>query len=688
MKNKGKVLFIMIYAAVLLTMGAVTITLYDNAKASMTKQVDAIQHIYQEEFQVFTFDLAKKIDPSYEAITFSDALDADTREDVQQDFASTSTQVESFFNNDSDFFYVAENLEDASSITNIPANAEIDKDASAFYVHIRFDEKGNCTIDGDFLDDFFSSIEFNRILPSLPSYLYSDIQIQLPKNMDVQFMLSPAVTSYEGVSGYVNSWQNYNAFSGVSFCIAVLLLCIFFLFYPIRIVSEVAPFQTIKNWNFEINLVILSSLVSLGFVMSLLCSGYTINGQFHAILNEYGIQNEDVILYIFNFIIWLSTYVFLSLAIFEIKYILLYGPFRFIKEHSLFGSICRFIKKQWNSIFQIDLHSDMTRHLLKLIMINFFVMVLIGLFNFYLMWIAALCYAVWLLLYLDRHMKHIQKDYQKLLTAMRGIVSEDFVRETDYGIFTSGIEELEKLNADFAVAVQEKVKSEKMKTELISNVSHDLKTPLTCIKNYIVVLADDTLSEEKRHEYLDKVQKYADRLKNLIDDLLEISKVDSGNIQLERTRLNIVDLVEQVYLQSEELWKEKQLTIIRRYAKKKMELFLDSNKTYRIFENLLSNISKYAMPNSRAYINIEQVGETVMIDISNISEEPMNFTSEEIMERFVRGDKSRSKQGSGLGLAIARSFTEAQNGTFDLSIDCDLFKVVIAFPMQEAEDNE
>ncbi len=395
-----------------------------------------------------------------------------------------------------------------------------------------------------------------------------------------------------------------------------------------------------------------------------------------------------MILYIFNFIIWLSTYVFLSLAIFEIKYILLYGPFRFIKEHSLFGSICRFIKKQWNSIFQIDLHSDMTRHLLKLIMINFFVMVLIGLFNFYLMWIAALCYAVWLLLYLDRHMKYIQKDYQKLLTAMRGIVSEDFVRETDYGIFTSGIEELEKLNADFAVAVQEKVKSEKMKTELISNVSHDLKTPLTCIKNYIVVLADDTLSEEKRHEYLDKVQKYADRLKNLIDDLLEISKVDSGNIQLERTRLNIVDLVEQVYLQSEELWKEKQLTIIRRYAKKKMELFLDSNKTYRIFENLLSNISKYAMPNSRAYINIEQVGETVMIDISNISEEPMNFTSEEIMERFVRGNKSRSKQGSGLGLAIARSFTEAQNGTFDLSIDCDLFKVVIAFPMQETDVDE
>ena len=222
-----------------------------------------------------------------------------------------------------------------------------------------------------------------------------------------------------------------------------------------------------------------------------------------------------------------------------------------------------------------------------------------------------------------------------------------------------------------------------MKTELISNVSHDLKTPLTCIKNYAALLDDDALSSEKRHEYQEKLKKYANRLKTLIDDLLEISKVESGNLKLEPANLNIIDLLDQVYMQSEEALNAKNITVIRHYADKKLILCLDSNKTYRIFENLFTNISKYAMPNSRAYVSVKEENGRVKIEMNNVSEQPMDFTSSEIMERFVRGDKSRSQQGSGLGLAIARSFTQAQGGTFELKIDCDLFKVRIEFEKEQ-----
>ena len=176
-----------------------------------------------------------------------------------------------------------------------------------------------------------------------------------------------------------------------------------------------------------------------------------------------------------------------------------------------------------------------------------------------------------------------------------------------------GREELEKLSVNFEEAVQEKVRSEKMKTELISNVSHDLKTPLTCIKNYAALLDDDALSSEKRHEYQEKLKKYANRLKTLIDDLLEISKVESGNLKLEPANLNIIDLLDQVYMQSEEALNAKNITVIRHYADKKLILCLDSNKTYRIFENLFTNISKYAMPNSRAYVSVKEENGRVKI---------------------------------------------------------------------------
>lgn len=275
----------------------------------------------------------------------------------------------------------------------------------------------------------------------------------------------------------------------------------------------------------------------------------------------------------------------------------------------------------------------------------------------------------------------VQDDYQQLLTATQELGKGNFGAEIerDLGIFNSLKIEFNNIKTGFEKAVDEEIKSQNMKNELIGNVSHDLKTPLTCIKNYIVLLQDDSLNNETRQEYLNSLNQYANRLTTLIEDLFEVSKVNSGNIQLNLMNLNIIALLEQTYTESEETLKSKNLTVIKKYAQNDIQLALDGDKTYRIFENLFTNIAKYAMVNSRVYLEVKDYSDQVVIEFKNISETQMNFTADEIVERFVRGDKSRHETGSGLGLAIAKSFTEVQGGSFKIDIDGDLFKAIIYF---------
>ena len=686
MKNKGQKIFLLIFVLLISFMSVTIVGLYDNAKGYDSNKVNRIQDYYKEQFQIFTFDLAEKLDPSYDPLIFSSKLSDEEKKMISAEYEAMRNAFNAFFTNDSAFFYVAEDLDTGNIVSNLsdPKQDSSKTDDHRFYVSFRFDEKGECSISGDLTLDIFDAYNFYALFPSVEDVYYPEIQINPPENMEFQFMISSTAFSYLGISGYLNSWDQFNAFGGISFFVAAAVLFVFLLFYPIRYVSEVQPFKTIRNWSIEINLFLLPSLVTLAFMVSMLSASFTINGEFSYLLNEYGLIVSDMIVLGFNFVVWFLSMIILSLTIFELKYIVVYGPIRFIKEHSLTASCIRWIKKTIDDLFTVDLSMPFYKQLLLLILGNALVMLFFGILNFSLMIICTLLYSIALFYFIYRHLIEIQQDYHKLLASIRGIVSNHFEKtDEDFGIFASGREELEKLSVNFEEAVQEKVRSEKMKTELISNVSHDLKTPLTCIKNYAALLDDDALSSEKRHEYQEKLKKYANRLKTLIDDLLEISKVESGNLKLEPANLNIIDLLDQVYMQSEEALNAKNITVIRHYADKKLILCLDSNKTYRIFENLFTNISKYAMPNSRAYISVKEENGRVKIEMNNVSEQPMDFTSSEIMERFVRGDKSRSQQGSGLGLAIARSFTQAQGGTFELKIDCDLFKVRIEFEKEQ-----
>lgn len=231
----------------------------------------------------------------------------------------------------------------------------------------------------------------------------------------------------------------------------------------------------------------------------------------------------------------------------------------------------------------------------------------------------------------------------------------------------------------FTNAIDKSLKSERMKTELITNVSHDIKTPLTSIINYVDLLKKEDMPNEKAKEYLDILEQKSQRLKRLTEDLIEASKASSGNIKLDMKKINVNELIKQISGEFEDKFKNKNLDLNIEMPKEDVFILADSRYLYRVMENMYTNIEKYAMENSRVYVDLLEENKKVKIEIKNISKEKLNISANELMERFVRGESSRNTEGSGLGLSIAQSLTKLQKGEFGIYLDGDLFKVIISF---------
>lgn len=229
-------------------------------------------------------------------------------------------------------------------------------------------------------------------------------------------------------------------------------------------------------------------------------------------------------------------------------------------------------------------------------------------------------------------------------------------------------------------AVETSMKDEKLKADLITNVSHDIKTPLTSIINYVDLLKREEIEDDKIRGYIQILDSKSQRLKQLTDDLVEASKISSGNITLHIERINIVELLNQAIGEFSERFETKDLQMVVSFEKKVMCIEADSRRMWRVVENLFNNIFKYAMTGTRVYIDGKTENKRVVLSIKNISAQPLNIDANELTERFIRGDVSRSTEGSGLGLSIAKNLTEAQNGKFDIYLDGDLFKAIISFP--------
>jgi len=241
-------------------------------------------------------------------------------------------------------------------------------------------------------------------------------------------------------------------------------------------------------------------------------------------------------------------------------------------------------------------------------------------------------------------------------------------------------EKINSIGEGLEAALEKNIKNERLKTDLITNVSHDIKTPLTSIINYVELLKQENFEDPKIQRYIEVLEAKSQRLKTLTEDVVEASKISSGNISLEYMNLNLVELVQQVSGEFEEKFQARGLKEVLLLPEGEVLIRADGRRMWRILANVYNNVAKYAMEGTRVYVDLKADGNEVNLSLKNISEQPLNISADELTERFIRGDISRSTEGSGLGLSIAKTLAEMQGGSFQLYLDGDLFRVTIAFP--------
>lgn len=698
MEKKKKRVFVLGLVALLSVISIGMILLCRNIQSenqgTQTVDVSAVSR----EMLLFMLDQTRVVNKDYSVLSLGEDVPYSIRSELEYVMEEELLTARADFINSPNFAY---------RITNTATGEKTEGgDTSLFvkdhqmYSTFTYDADGNATSTGDYVSTDFTYMSAYQLLKNSISIstsnaretyeIYgksipkSQIQLRVPQNLKAEFAIPQNLTENNDIIWYNTGNLVHGEMSGrflaVTCCMMVFFIGLYILFYPVSVEQEVNPFAFMRKIKAEIKWAFLGTVLCLAYIGMAFLDVYTMTGELQTALQMLGIPYAELVPVVLQFIGMMLTGLFTAMGIFEIKYMLTSGFCRYWKEDSLIGSICGNVKRRFEKLSEVDLSDKTDTVLLKYVLIQ---MVIVGVITCF--WsfgiVLSVLYSVLLFFYIRKKLKKVQKDYQVLLKEAHQLADGRFDEELtqDVGIFNALGDELKNVRIGFEKAVSEEIKSQNMKTELISNVSHDLKTPLTGIKNYAELLGQDNVSGQDKQVYLENLQHYIDRLNNLIEDLFEVSKVNSGNIELNPVELNVVALIQQAQAETEDLLKQKNLTVILDAPENGIVQALDGDKTYRIFENLFTNIAKYTLPGTRVYVSATAQPEYTEIVFKNISEAQMNFTPEEIVERFVRGDKSRHESGSGIGLAIVKSFTEVQNGTFSIEIDGDLFKAVVRF---------
>ncbi|WP_295756256.1 MFS domain-containing histidine kinase [uncultured Holdemanella sp.] len=675
---KKKNIFLTILCVLCIISSCVVTSFYPNvSSATPSKMPESLEQY------LTAFILAKKLeqDPKYEYITFEKGTPDNIQQDIKKSLNVAISTAKNLFENDGNFHYECD-IQNKITLKNFDVN--IKKKDTRYYE----------TLDSNTLnatDDIVNLINAN----SEKYYEYCSgtyycggepfpgYTLHMPSDVVLTFYI-PTVLNYDN-SSLIDLLEldgdQYAYFFVTAFliCSAIIALYIFLNKYVYE--KEAYIFRHVNNWLFEpafFLFLVVDALLASG---TCILTTYSIEGTFLNILNRYHIEFGQPIVYFTNILAWSITLFFIGLSVYWLKCQFTTSIRDWFFHRTLVGKFILYFSNKVERIISTDLSDKILKKYIIfstcLILILAFISLLnIPFFSFFIVVTALIGISV----VGYKKIKNIQGQYQDILHMTEDLSSGNFenIKPADSGLFQSLNNNIYQIKDGFEQAVKEQVQSQNLKTELISNVSHDLKTPLTGIKNYVELLNDPNISEKDKKSYLERLNQYTDRLSILITDLFEVSKANSGNIDLEYSNINIIEFIEQVCAENEELLQTKNLQLVTHLPEKDVIVSLDGNKTYRIFENLFTNISKYALENTRVFLDVKDIGNSVVITMKNTSKAPLDFNND-ITERFVRGDKSRHEAGSGLGLAIVKSFTEVQNGTFMIETDGDLFKSILSF---------
>lgn len=548
-------------------------------------------------------------------------------------------------------------------------------------------------------------------------------RLEMPKNCEITFCISRQAAQSLGQNGqyiyydqdmnnvsvYFSMGDQYTSYylSGCQQMFLILALLIFLLALVLPGLEEERAWEKVVLLKLPVEAIVVILVVIAGIgseqvvgLVSWVRSGHALSTVLQG--NNAQIQMLTTILtYALN-VLAVAALFFIAWCLgVSLRAMRVQGAGTYLRQHSLCYLLVPFWKKLWRGMkkgFSIgrdkvvdvyhdaehfDVTKDAKKLILRIVLWNALILVVIcslplgGL-------TIAIIYSVILYFLLRRYISKLQKKYGLLLKATNEIAQGNLnvTIEEDLGVFEPFKPQIYRIEEGFRNAVAEEVKSQRMKSELITNVSHDLKTPLTAIITYVKLLQEPGVTQEQRKEYLETLDRKALRLKALIEDLFEVSKANSRNITLDIRDVDIVSMVKQVEFEMEDKLTDAGLEVRMSLPEEKVIVPLDSQKTFRIFENLFGNIAKYALPGTRVYVNGFTAKEDVTIILKNITAQELSVSGEELTERFVRGDTSRNTEGSGLGLAIAKSFTELQGGKFRIELDGDLFKVVLTWKVK------
>ncbi|MGN8742782.1 histidine kinase dimerization/phospho-acceptor domain-containing protein [Catenibacterium mitsuokai] len=671
---------IFIIGLIALLLACPSCMIYITVKQQESYKKKVINGIDPYRIQLLSMAVESKTNPDYSPLIFNgtDELGQEAANDAINKIFDALLEMEQ---SDDGFYYIAYNTKTKQYYKNEKSHYPvIYKQTSTIAKDQKFNDFNLREILEDTeivlrLDDNYKLMDDGR-LKVKDVYINLDQITINPPNIELTYYCTVYVSPMtNNISRFIDEYD-VAVLAGIASLLG-LILFIYIIMNSLEVEESINPYRTIKNWKL-LTVLILIGLTCFVFIGVSTGTGiFVITGELQNVLARHGVAYGTSISYGLYFFSMFIFYFLFSMLCFTVKYMFMNGM-NYFKNNTCTYALYEKTKELGNRVTEFDLKDNINQDILKFTICNALLVIVLYVLSPS-KTIFAIVYVMISFLYIRKQSMKVKNDYKNMLNFTEQLSHGHFDTEIedDLGIFNSMRDRLNNLKTGFEAAVKEETKSQNMKTELITNVSHDLKTPLTCIKNYVILLKNTQADETTRTEYLNQLEKYTNRLSNLIQDLFDVSKATSGNIDLHPIDLRLQALVDQSLAECIEVLESKDIQVIKNVED--VVVHLDGDKTYRVFENLLTNIGKYAMPHSRAYIDIHEEEDYVSIIFKNMSEVEMNFSSEEIQERFVRGDKSRHETGSGLGLAIAKSFVVAQGGTFDIEIDGDLFKVIMTF---------
>lgn len=641
------------------------------------------------------FLLKESQDPSASIYDYYQSSQDETNADYYYDFQSAvEDKVNELHQKEDIFFHITDHQSQKQfsntndSISQISQNKDL-QDKYQWYMQIEFDDQGVPKVihtNDEHINIYSLESLFSYSTTFYDDYSQEDITIRYQplQNITITFAISDQLHMTSQIGSYLMniSRSQLYLYSLPYIFTAIVVCCIVTLCIPMKYLEQSRFLSFVMRIKFAFLALIWGTLAIMMYAGTAIMIAGTIQDQFQYIYQQFAIEAigpylTPAINIAYYFIFYL---LFIILAYF-VKYLFHKGLKKYFWENTCLGWLITHGYQIMNKVIDFDLNDSLNKTVLKIVLFNLLIIAGCSIFFVFGIFFAVI-YSIIIFVLIRKKFQDIQNDYHTLLKATQQLSNGHFDVQInqDIGIFNPLKDEFVHIKDGFEKAVKEEVKSQRMKTELISNVSHDLKTPLTSIITYVDLLKNNNLSSDDRQHYLDILERNSLRLKNLIEDLFEVSKANSGDVKLNLVDIDIISLIKQSQLECQDNLDEKSLSMKWNSSQNKMMCHLDSSKTYRIFENLFMNISKYALPHTRVYIDIHDHDDHVEIIFKNISEEEMTFNENEIVERFVQGDKSRNTHGSGLGLAIVKSFTEIQGGQFHVELDGDLFKTIVIFP--------